>query len=99
MSLALIVETNRGEGRDDFSFVGEDTVVTQDEVKDGGFGLGAIDVVLDVEGSDHIWRRETLDLTVEKLEPSSGGTARNTDPLLIARINVDFPVPFLPQRP
>ena len=64
ISLALIVEADRGEGRDNFSLVSEHTLVTQDEVKDGGLSLGAVDVVLNVEGSDHIRGWETLDLTV-----------------------------------
>ena len=68
MSLALVVKTNRGEGRDDLKFVGEDTLVTQDKLEDGSVSLRTIDVVFNVEGSDYIGRRETLNLTIEKLE-------------------------------
>jgi len=64
ISLALIVEAYRGKGRDNLSLVREDTLVTQDEVKDGGLSLRPVDIVLDVEGSDYVWGWETLDLTV-----------------------------------
>jgi hypothetical protein len=67
MSLALIVETDRGEGRNNLRLVSEDTLVTQDEVEHRGLSLGTVDVVLDVEGSDLIRGWETLNLTVERL--------------------------------
>jgi hypothetical protein len=82
-------------------FVSEDTLVTQDEVKDGSLGLRTVDVVLDVEGSDLIGRWEALNLTtLKRLDTKLGiEAARNTYPLVMARIKVDLPVPFLPQRP
>jgi len=64
ISLALVVEAYRGKGRDNLSLVGEDTVVTQDEVEDRGLSLGAVNVVLDVEGSDYVWGWEALYLAV-----------------------------------
>ena len=72
LSLALIVETNRGKGGDNFRLVSKDTLVAQDEVEDGSFSLGTVDVVLNVERSDNIGGWEALDLSVERLELMSG---------------------------
>jgi hypothetical protein len=65
MPLALIIETDGGEGRDDLGLVSEDTAVAQNEVKDGSFGLRTVNVVLNVECSDHVRRWETFDLAIE----------------------------------
>jgi hypothetical protein len=71
MCLAFIAETDGGESRNDLRLISEDAVVTQDEVKDGSLGLRTVDVVLDVEGSDHIGGWEALNLTVERLTLNS----------------------------
>ena len=99
MSLALIVETDGGKGRDDLGLVSEDSIVTQNEVKNRSFGFRTVNVVFNVESSNFLGRRETFNLAIGELEPTSWETRRNAHPLLMARIRVDFPVPFLPQRP
>lgn len=64
MSLALIVKTDGDEGRDNFGLLSKNTGVTQNELEDGSFSLGTVDVMLDVEGSNLVRRWETFDLTI-----------------------------------
>lgn len=64
MRLALIVETNRCQGLDDLLLIGENALVGEDELEDGSFFLGAIDVVLDVERADLVRGGEAFNLTV-----------------------------------
>lgn len=64
VSLALIGETDGGEGLDDLLLGDDDTLVGENELKDRGILLGTINVVLDVEGTDLVGGRETLDLAV-----------------------------------
>ena len=97
--LALVSETDRGEGLDDLLLGHNDALVREDEVKDRGVLLRAVNVVLDVERADLVGRRETLDLAVRLLAPCAQNELDSTNPLVMARMRVDLPVPFLPQRP
>ena len=97
--LALVVEADGGESLDDLRLAGLDTLVAEDELQDRGVLLAAVDVVLDVEGADLVGRRETLDLAVRLLAPCAQNELDSTNPLVMARMRVDLPVPFLPQRP
>lgn len=67
LALTDLVKADRGEGLDDFLLAGEDAGVREDEVEYGGVLLRAVDIVLDVEGTDLVGRREALDLTVTKV--------------------------------
>ena len=102
LSLSLVRETDRSEGLDDLLLANLDTLVGQNELEDGCLLLAAVNVMLDVESADLVGGREALDLTVSNKDTIRSGCVHNekkTDPLVMARINVDFPVPFLPQRP
>ena len=99
MSLTLVVEANGSKSLDNLGLVGVDTRIRQDELENGSLGLRAVDVVLDVEGADLVGRRETLDLSVRLLAPCAQDELDSTNPLVMARMRVDLPVPFLPQRP
>ncbi|GFZ45382.1 LOW QUALITY PROTEIN: hypothetical protein JCM24511_03108 [Saitozyma sp. JCM 24511] len=63
--LLLLVETDRLEGGSDLGLGGEQTLVAEDPVDDRDLGLGAVYVVLDVEGSDLGRGREAVDLVVD----------------------------------
>ena len=102
MLLPLVVEPDGSEGLNDFRLVSEDTLIGKDKLEDRSIFLATIDVVLDVEGADLVGGWEALDLTVSDKESTrriiyNGRCAAY--PFVIARIKVDFPVPFLPQRP
>ena len=102
MLLPLVIETDGREGLNDLILVSENALVRKDELEDRGILFAAIDVVLDVEGADLVGGWEALDLTVSDKESTrriiyNGRCAAY--PFVIARIKVDFPVPFLPQRP
>ena len=64
--LTLIVEADGGEGLNDLLLSGLDALVGEDEGKDGGIGLGSVNVVLDVERADLVGGREALNLAVRR---------------------------------
>ena len=103
LRLALVREADGRERLDDLLAGSLDALVGADELENGGVLPGAVDVVLDVEGADLVRRREALDLAVNGLTSAAAHDvnfhALVTHPLVIARMRVDFPVPFRPQRP
>ena len=64
--LALIGETDGRERLNDLLASRLNTLVRDDEVKDGSVGLGTVDIVLDVEGADLVRGREALNLARDK---------------------------------
>ena len=70
--LAFVVETDSTEGFNDLSFGTLDTLVVKDELKDGCVFLRTVNVVLDVEGSDFFWGRESFNLTAKQRIFSKG---------------------------
>ena len=64
LSLTLVTETNRCKGLDDVLPGGENTLVSDNELKNGSVFFAPVNVVLNIKGANLIRRWEALDLTV-----------------------------------
>jgi hypothetical protein len=62
LALTNVVKPDRRKSFDDLLLLCLDSLVADDELKDGRVLLRAVDVVLDIEGPNLIRRRETLNL-------------------------------------
>ena len=62
--MTLVTETNRCKGFDDVLPGGENTLVSDNELKNGGIFFAPVNVVLNIKGANLIRRWEALDLTV-----------------------------------
>lgn len=81
----------------------EDTRVLENERDDRVLGLVSVDVVLDVEGTNLVRRRESLDLSVVDralyMVVSAPATRTRRRNERRRTMRVDFPEPLRPQRP
>jgi hypothetical protein len=64
--LSLVAETDGGKRFLDLSLVGKHALIVQDELEDRGVSLGAINIMLNIEGMDllRVEVGEAFDLTV-----------------------------------
>ena len=99
MLLPLIAEPYGCERLNNLRLLSKHALVGQDEFKNRCGLLASVNVVLDVERADYIWGRETFDLTIHIVRIRIIIGDVETNPLVMARMSVDLPVPFLPHRP
>lgn len=64
LGLAGAIKADGGKNFLDFSLIGENALVIDDELKNGDAFFTAIDVMFDVESADLVRRRETFDLSI-----------------------------------
>jgi hypothetical protein len=64
LSLTGAIKANRGKDLLDFSLIGEDALVIDNELKNRGTFLTTVDVMFDIESADLVRRGETFDLSI-----------------------------------
>jgi hypothetical protein len=62
--LTLVTETNRCKGLNDVLPGGENTLVSDNELKNGSLFFASVDVVLNIEGANLVRRWEALNLAI-----------------------------------
>ena len=87
----LLIEADRCKNLNDLLFACEDTLIGQDELKNRVMLLGAVDVMLDIEGADLVGQREALDLAVGNgaHEGRLSGTVLAAQTVAVAMLQVE----------
>ncbi|CAG8698874.1 16981_t:CDS:2, partial [Acaulospora colombiana] len=91
VSLPLVIETNRGEGVNDFLPFSENALVREDKVEDGGRLFASVNVVLDVESADLFGGWEALDLAIGDGTHERGftGTVTAAETIAVATLETE----------